>query len=117
MCLSSRDPQIAPPRRRAATRGSGWHSFIAFTCLVSFLGLYTLHAVRSDQSPGVHHGKYQKVQVERLDNLSLPGVTLEPVAIGLIDSYLQPIVSQFDRVPGTLLFRDHPTRAPPSLHP
>jgi hypothetical protein len=78
--------------------------------------MYSVHAMRSDKNPGGHHGKYQKVQVERLDNLSMPGVTLEPVAIVLIDLYLQPIASQSDRIPGTPLFRDHPTRAPPSLH-
>ena len=116
MPLLSKHTRIAPPPKGAFSRISGWRSSVAFLCLVCFLGLYSLHAVRPDKNPGAHHGKYQKVQVERLDNLNLPKVELEPVAIGLIQTYLQPITSQFDGVPGTPLFRDHPSRAPPSLH-
>lgn len=116
MSLSSKRTRIAPPPKGNLSRTSGWRSSVAFLCLVCFLGLYSLHAVRPDRNPGTHHGKYQKVQVERLDNLNLPKVELEPVAIGLIQTFLQPITSLSDEIPATPLFRDHPSRAPPSLH-
>lgn len=116
MSLPPKRTRIASAPRGTSSRISGWRSSVAFLCLVCFLGLYSLHAVRPDKNPGPHHGKYQKVQVERLDNLNLPKVELEPVAIGLTKTYLQPITSQFEGVPGTPLFWDHPSRAPPSLH-
>lgn len=108
---------LNPFRTRSEQRPArrlGWRALLAFACLATFIGLQTARAGHLDSAFDLVH-KCPKAQVERLDFTASCDLDIRPVSTGIRPYVLISLPIPADRAPTKPLFRDHPTRAPPSL--